>query len=212
MYLSRLILNPANRRVQSEIARPYEMHRTIMRAFPDGLTGQTERVLFRLEPAGRDLGLQLLVQSWGQPDWSHLADAAGYLRSDVDHNPAIKPFEPQMRAGQRLAFRLRANPTVKTKRNGRPVRQGIFDEEKQIEWLTRKGQAGGFRLLAVRAGHESLIGSGSKSQGSARFYAVQFDGVLEVANPAHCLEVLKKGIGSAKGFGFGLLSVAPYRN
>ena len=37
MYLSRLILNPRNRRVQREIAGPYQMHRSIMRAFPDNL-------------------------------------------------------------------------------------------------------------------------------------------------------------------------------
>ena len=34
MYLSRLILNPRSRRVQRELAEPYEMHRSLMKAFP----------------------------------------------------------------------------------------------------------------------------------------------------------------------------------
>jgi CRISPR system Cascade subunit CasE len=38
--------------------------------------------------------------------------------------------------------------------------------------------------------------------------AVQFDGVLEVTDPAKFLETVRQGIGSAKGFGFGLLSLA----
>ena len=188
-----------------------------MSAFPDGLTGQTERVLFRLEAPERLAGLRLLVQSWGPPDWSHLIGAPGYLQSSVEPNPAVKPFDPQFRAGQQLTFRLRANPTVKTKKDGRPVRQGIFDEEKQIEWLARKGQAGGFRLLAARTGRADFVGSGATSRRQevgmhrARFYSVQFDGALEVTAPDCFLSMLQGGIGSAKGFGFGLLSVAPYR-
>ena len=34
MYLSRLILNPRSRRVQKEIEYAYELHRTLMRGFP----------------------------------------------------------------------------------------------------------------------------------------------------------------------------------
>ena len=216
MYLSRLILNPASRQVQSEIARPYEMHRTIMRAFPDGLNEQTERVLFRLEPDERHAGLGLLVQSWGPPDWSYLAGAPGCLLETDDPNPAVKHFTPRLRQGQRLAYRLRANPTVKTKREGRPVRQGILQEDQQIEWLARKGQAGGFRLLSARTSREDMIDSGAiprdgAGKDRARFVAVQFDGVLEVTDADRLNETLRNGVGSAKGFGFGLLSVAPHR-
>ena len=35
MYLSRLILNPRSRQVRNELADPYEMHRTVCKAFPD---------------------------------------------------------------------------------------------------------------------------------------------------------------------------------
>ena len=38
--------------------------------------------------------------------------------------------------------------------------------------------------------------------------AVRFDGLLEVTDPVKFLETLRAGIGSAKGFGFGLLSLA----
>ena len=39
MYLSQLTLNPRNRRAQRELAAPYQMHKTLMRAFPFGTTG-----------------------------------------------------------------------------------------------------------------------------------------------------------------------------
>ncbi len=55
LYLSRLLLNPLSRQVMGEIAHPYEMHRTLMRAFPKA-TDETQfkardefGVLFRTE-------------------------------------------------------------------------------------------------------------------------------------------------------------------
>ena len=41
------------------------------------------------------------------------------------------------------------------------------------------------------------------------FLAVQFDGVLQVTDPDKLVAAVETGIGSAKGFGFGLLSLAP---
>ena len=43
MYLSQLTLNPRTRRVQRELANPYELHRTLMRAYPEALP-EGERV------------------------------------------------------------------------------------------------------------------------------------------------------------------------
>ena len=43
LYLSRLILNPRSRQVMSEMAHPYEMHRTLMRAFPEARRIQNSR-------------------------------------------------------------------------------------------------------------------------------------------------------------------------
>ena len=212
MYLSKLILNPRNRRVQKEVARPYQMHRTLMRAFPDNLGQGTERVLYRLE-AGRDGGLHLLVQSRTQPDWSWLArpEARGYLLSGRGPNPAVKPFELNLARGQVLAFRLRANPTVKRRFNREDhKRVGIYDEEKQIAWLRRKGDLGGFRLLSTRTGgQEDVIETIHRAdkEHKLKLAAVQFDGLLQVTGPNRLAETVRRGVGSGKGLGFGLLSL-----
>jgi CRISPR system Cascade subunit CasE len=39
-------------------------------------------------------------------------------------------------------------------------------------------------------------------------HAVRFDGLLVVTDPERLRHALRAGIGSAKGFGFGLLSLA----
>jgi CRISPR system Cascade subunit CasE len=210
MYLSQLILNPRSRQVRSEVSQPYEMHRTLMRAFPPENQGGPGRMLFRLDnPAeASQAGLKLLVQSDHAPDWAWVEGVSGYLLPGPAPNPASKPFEPAFQPGQRLCFRLRANPTVK--RNGK--RWGLYTEEEQRDWLARKGGEGGFALLGVTVTTEGKIGGkihrSEEESHSLTLLAVRFDGVLQVTNPAKFLETLRQGIGSGKGLGFGLLSLA----
>jgi CRISPR system Cascade subunit CasE len=221
MYLSRLILNPRSRQVQREIANPYEMHRTILRAFPASLS-PGERVLFRLEVHPRSGVPTLLVQSVEEPDWSRLsAYSPDYLLPEKNlplevDNPAVKELRLKLHPGQRLAFRLRANPTVKKdrpdKKQGRRV--GLYREEDQLKWLQRKLDQAGARLLEARTGDEEKV-RGRQRRAEMKheltFAAVQFEGLLQVLDPERLMRALEAGIGSAKGLGFGLLSLAPAR-
>ncbi len=212
MYLSRLILNPRNRRVQREVAHPYQMHRSLMRAFPDELKKGDERVLFRLEP-GRNGALTLLVQSWTLPDWSFLAEpgARDYLLPVGEPNPAVKSFDLDLAPGQVLAFRLRANPTAKRAFDDKKRRVGIYDEEEQFAWLKRKGELGGFRIVSASTGGQEDVGDTLKRDQEThkvKLAAVQFDGLLQVTDVERLRQAVRQGVGSGKGFGFGLLSLA----
>jgi CRISPR system Cascade subunit CasE len=213
MYLSRLILNPRSRRVQREIAEPYQMHRSLMRAFPDDLAEGQERVLFRLETDGRSGVPTMLVQSWAAPDWSWLEmpNARDYLLPGSAPNPAVKPFHPRLAAGQVLAFRLRVNPTVKRTVDGKKKRLALYREDEQRRWLQRKAEQGGFRLLSVHARDTANVGGwapGDDRRHKLKLYAVRFDGLLQVVDPQRVVEAVRRGIGSGKGLGFGLLSLA----
>jgi CRISPR system Cascade subunit CasE len=215
MYLSRLILNPHCRRVQNEVSRPYELHRTTMAAFPDDLLAGSERVLFRLEADSRSGRLTLLVQSEHAPNWAHLAGPgfAGYLLPCDAENPAVKHVDLRFAAGQILAFRLLANPTVK--RAGSRV--GLGRKEDQLAWLQRKASNAGFRVVTVDISDRGLVRqfltenhplSQAEASRSVTHLGVQFDGRLQVADPARLLKTIRDGVGSAKGFGYGLLSLA----
>jgi len=220
MYLSRLILNPRNRRVQKEIAAPYQMHRSLMNGFPDDLAEGDERVLFRLETHPRTGTLILLVQSLTPPDWSWLEapNARGYLLPQhllppgVSRNPDVKDFDLNLAPGQALAFRLRANPTARRRLpDGTRKRVGLCREEEQMEWLKRKAEQGGFRLLSARASNQTIVGGRIHRDDTThklRLLAVQFDGLLQVTDTDRLRETVRRGIGSGKGLGFGLLSLA----
>lgn len=215
MYLSRLILNPRNRRVQRELSQPYELHRSIMRAFPAVLKEGEERILWRVDDDPR-LGAILLVQSWDAPNWSWLAEegAQGYLLPMADSNPAVKHFQFQPADGQVLRFRLRANPTAKRHfaETGHHKRVGLYKEEEQIAWLERKAEAAGFHVLSVNLASDDPKAGQKREKDRTHtltLLAVRFDGLLQVVDPAKLTGAVQSGIGSAKGLGFGLLSLAP---
>jgi len=222
MYLSRLILNPRSRQVRNELADPYEMHRTVMQAFPDELPSD-ERVLFRVEVQPRTGIPTLLVQSRYRPDWSRITDSSkdyllnGEVLLPGLDNPAVKFVNLRLQVGQRLVFRLRANPTVKKKREGKKQgrRVGLYREEEQLAWLQRKLESAGARLLQARVGNKAeprgKLFAERNPKNRMKFLAVQFEGILEVQDPEKLLAAIRAGIGSGKGLGFGLLSLAPAR-
>jgi CRISPR system Cascade subunit CasE len=199
MYLSELYLNPRSRDARRDLGAPYEIHRTITRAFPDG-EPEGNRLLFRVDEKG---GIVLVQSSTAEPDWTHLPE--DYCR--LVRGP--KPVAPDVAAGALYAFRLHANPTVK--RQGK--RLGLAREEEQIAWLRRKGESGGFMLLHAVAAPYQLGGQwhGAPShehKASIPHLGVRFDGVLRATDPATLLGTIASGIGSAKSFGFGLLTLA----
>jgi len=225
MYLSRLILNPRSRQVRNELADPYEMHRTICKAFPNAnyAANESSGILFRVDLHPRTRISTLLVQSRQKPDWSYLLPekkdyllAENELPLDVE-NPAIKEMNLQLREGQVLAFRLRANPTIKIdredKKQGRRV--GLLREEDQHKWLVRKLESAGAILVSVNIVNEQFTRGKlfiEKEMASRlNFLSVQFDGVLQVKDANNFMNSIFTGFGSAKGLGFGLLSLARAR-
>jgi CRISPR system Cascade subunit CasE len=208
MYLSRLFLNPLSRRVQKEIGAPYELHRTIQAAFPAKIE-MTERILWRVDVHPQTGLPTLLVQSKGPPDWAYLValTAPEYLLQTSPPNPAMKNYNPQIASGSHLAFRLRANPTVK--RNGKRV--GLYREGEQIAWINRKSEAYGFQVLECRISiHENVKGTIHRDAEThtINLLGVLYDGTLQVIDAALFREAIVSGVGSGKGFGFGLLSIA----
>jgi CRISPR system Cascade subunit CasE len=143
-----------------------------------------------------------------------------------------------IREGMELAFRIRANPTKRVARKNDPLygkRVGLLKVDEQIGWLIRKGQErerekpGGFEILMTEVsdpqGKVQLVPrvdvhlegdmKGRKKEREdlleMTHTAVRFEGILRVTDAGAFRETLRKGIGSGKAYGFGLLSIAPVR-
>jgi CRISPR system Cascade subunit CasE len=188
------------------------MHRTLSKAFgAEREVWEAARMLFRVDEInGKPT---VIVQSKIRPDWSYLNVLDGYLAE----YPAVKDYDPLIHPGQVLRFRLRANPTKKIAKvdaegNITSARVGLFGEEKQMGWLRRKAGENGFELIEDKCEIVAIGNFDSKKSGISgkiRHLGVTFEGILRVTEPEKFKRALANGIGSAKGFGFGLLSVAP---
>lgn len=208
MYLSRIILNQGSTVSRKALSSLFEMHRSIWKAFPDKEDGGTGRILFRVEPINPNKPVVILVQSEIMPDWNKV------LSEFLDSFDGPKEYNPQMQPGMELRFRLKANPTVRRilKNNNdkdTPItkRVGLLKESEQIDWLKRKAQLSGFTLIDFR-----IQGSGDyecrKNGMVLSHHFVDYEGVLRIDDLGVFEAALKNGIGSGKGFGFGLLSIA----
>jgi CRISPR system Cascade subunit CasE len=199
LYLSKLSLNHRSRQAQSELRDPYELHRTLSKAFTgDHAQPPDARFLFRVDEAQEGKSIPVLVQSSAKPDWSCLDAVPGYLWDP----PLTKSFAPEFATGRQLAFRLRANPTIK--QGGKRV--GLYKDEECLNWLTRKAGESGFSIVSVTATPaEKLLCRTDK--GAATLSGVRFDGALIVTDPERLAEAVRNGIGASKSFGFGLLSL-----
>jgi len=224
-YLSRLTLKrtPSAQALQSLLNPPDEArrldahHRLIWTAFAGDSEAKRE-FLWRDEGEGRFLVLS------PQPPKS----------AELFEDPQVRQFSPELRAGDRLAFLLRANATrtVKTSRvtaSGKrerehrdvvmellkPVSRGRerIDARPELAaqagsaWLERQGAKAGFevRTAAVR-GYKVYHLPGPRDR-NPRFGILDLEGVLQVRDPALFLQRLTLGFGRAKAFGCGLMLI-----
>jgi CRISPR system Cascade subunit CasE len=157
-----------------------------------------------------------------RPDWTRIGES-GLLHERAPEAKKIAAAYEALSAGQRLRFRLRANPTRRVNRShvGTDSKAGkrveLRDEESQRTWLTeRKAAQCGFRVLDLQVRPGDALGpkqGGWRRDDEQRrkltFATVIFDGILEVTDAERFRAALRQGIGPGKAYGFGLLSVAP---
>lgn len=170
--------------------------------------------LFRIDPQPGGTAV-ILVQSALEPDWDYAFQNVGYL---LAARSQAKPFEPCFGKGERVRFRLLANPTRKIdtksgpdgkRRNGRRV--PVRDEE-LLDWLVRRAQPWGTidqDNMVAQPGYV-YVNKERNGQGQ-RLRAVRYDGVFTVGDPDKLQAAIARGVGPGKAFGFGLLSVGAVR-
>lgn len=225
MYLSRVRvdLNGLSRGTLFEImgGGAYAAHQLLWQLFPDHQG--VRPFLFRQEmdepeDGGVPRGLPLFyVLSDREP-----VAIPGLLEAQC------KPFSPALDVGDRLAFRLRANPTVaKSVAGKRGQRADVlmaakypFEvgeartsqacteamDEAARGWLAERAESWGFRLaVAPEVGAYRQHALPKDKGRPIRFSSVDYEGLLEVADPGRLIETLAQGVGRAKAFGCGLI-------
>jgi CRISPR system Cascade subunit CasE len=182
------------------LANRYRVHQRLRMAYRD-----EPRLLFRIEELGGTT--RILAQSSTYPDWQ---DAFGEFNV-LAAGPLVKELNfDKLHKGAYYRFRLVANPVVTRDRK----RLGLFKEEDQLNWLDRQLDRSGAEVkecVSRQLGLERSEKNPAKDNQVQTHYAVEFNGVLMVEDAVLLAERVRVGIGPAKAYGFGLISLAPFR-
>ncbi len=202
-------------------------------ALSEAETGSWERgktvypFLWRLEPPQPRAAPILLVQSEVEPQWDVFAERhPNYFSRKVKVGKL--PLEHLVQ-GQTLRFRLKANPTVTKRHDDQPDKQkrvGLYKMEDLLGyrsdngewilgWIERQSDFGTEQRGFVVGAQDVILRNTErlrfhKHEGGhpITLQSALFDGYLKITDVDLFKETLAKGVGKAKGLGFGLLSVA----
>ena len=199
MYLSQLILDLTETETMRVLSDVYRLHQFVMSGLSD--YKPAPRILFRVEPEIKAGMVRILVQSDVKPSWHRLENNKRKVAVRT------KDITPAFREGALYRFRLRAN-TVVTK-NGK--RYGLIREESLKEWLKKREESIGVSFRSVLYVDEGYA-TGKRKKVDRSYYInikiARFEGILAITNAARLGNALSNGIGPAKAFGCGLLSLA----
>lgn len=212
MFLTRLTLDPTAYRPERLIRNTQQLHAAIAASFPEGAGG---RVLWRIEPADRSGEIRILVASPAGPTESELWERI--TTHDRVQTRDYVPLLDRLAKGDRYRFRATLNP-VRT-HNGKHT--PIFGRKAQIDWVAAKLGGNGVSLnvhspdLDADEPDVQITGTlndrftRAGSPGAIELLKVTYDGSLTVTDPEKLRHALCNGIGRAKGYGCGLLTLAP---
>ena len=209
----------------------YAWHALLTAAFGKALSPKPFHVHAR-----RNCPVQLLASTGADPAalLSHarsFADPQAFaaLRLSADADIAAKPI-PAFTPGRRLGFSLRIRPTVRTDRLGNRKKTAERDAylaalavappdappdraEVYLIWTRTRLEQGGVQVLSARIhGHErveTMRRDSGRRLKPVQGHAASVAGVIEIANTGRFQELLARGVGRHRAFGYGMLLLSP---
>lgn len=222
-YLTRFQINPHRRGAARLLASPQRLHAAVLASFPPDLIAKAtgRRVLWRLD-APSNVERNLFVVGPGRMSPEVLREQAGWSEQKTWDTADYEPFLQRLRIGQRWTFRLTANPTearATTHGERGRVRAHVTADQQQTWLLSRSARYGftivsdgGAPLLRVTRRERDSFDKGRDTvKRRVTVSRAQFDGVLEVTDDELLRSALLTGIGRAKAYGCGLMTLAPLR-
>ncbi|MFJ2028386.1 type I-E CRISPR-associated protein Cas6/Cse3/CasE [Streptosporangium sp. NPDC087985] len=227
MYLTRFRINTARVGARRLLSSPQNLHAAVMSSFAEIPLSENDgpRVLWRIDRNSRAETYLCLV-SPAKPDLTHLVEQAGWPETGRWETYDYEPFLSRLAAGDQWAFRLTANPVHSIRRtDGEPTKlTAHVGLHHQVRWLLQRQEPAGFkvvekpverRLLPEGDQHELIVHDrrqlAFKKAGqrqSVTLVTVTFDGRLEVTDPDALRNTLTRGLGRAKAYGCGLMTLA----
>jgi CRISPR system Cascade subunit CasE len=209
----RLKLNLAHAEVQRDLTDCQSMHRRVMLLFqhvnaPRDVNDILYRIDYEQQPQ-EEIKRWVTIQSTAYADVTMLP--AGYAVPPIRTRDDVWERLQQTTVGRQYPFTLVAN-IVKRDFHLHRTRT-VYDKEEQLTWLRRKGEQHGFRideepnaLVALEILRDPQV-NGVHRNGRLSYDAFRISGMLTVVDPPLLAYTIATGIGKAKAYGFGLLTL-----
>jgi CRISPR-associated protein Cas6/Cse3/CasE, subtype I-E/ECOLI len=194
MYLTQININPDLNSARRALSSPQIMHAIIEKCFEE-----SQRNLWSLDDN------KLLIVSTAQPTNREAAEQLGGL-------PQTKSYAPYLESiadGDIYRFRLRANPvhSVKVKQGERGKVLAHVTIEQQENWLRIKAENLGFELGEFAVTSSEFVQFNKAGGQRVTLKLATYDGFLTVTNRDALTAAMTDGIGRAKAYGAGLLTM-----
>ena len=216
MYISRVELDTSRNATRLALGNLQTLHAAVEACFS---AESTERKLWRIDLLRKNL--YLLIVSQSLPDFGSISKqfcVSGSSCETKDYSPLLNSIE----TGKRFAFRFRGNPVScvsrDTLRDERGKVMPHITAAQKCEWFSKKAVASGFSLGAsdfwlAETGRNRFYREDRDAKRKNRIevsYAV-FEGELTVTDADLFVNALTQGIGKAKAYGCGMLTVVKPR-
>lgn len=232
-YLSRIFLSPMRRGTQQLLRNPQRLHAAVLAGVPEQPVCQ--RVLWRLEPdTARRATLLVLTQTL--PSWAGLVEQAGWPDSEQPQAETrnLETLLARVETGREFAVRVRANPVqalrtpikpsdAQSARLKAPRARGVLvahrTAQQQSDWFRDRLPCWGFEVLPTGAGdpdlrlvdRATLRFSVRDKPGQITLETAMVDARVRITNAGLARSSLTGGVGRARAYGCGLLTLAPLR-
>lgn len=214
MYLSRVEINPRRRDTMNALLSPEILHAVVMASFPAMEKEGDDRILWRIDTL--EPSTYILVQSPIKPDFTHIVEQFGWPESGQKWSTVdYEHFLLNIKDGDLRRFRIRANPTRSVmQKDGESTRGKVCQHvtaEQQLRWLIEKTKKCGFSVegpgLDVNIVSRDNLKFKRKNNNITLAAAV-FEGILKVEDAELFVDTIKSGLGRAKAYGFGMITIS----
>lgn len=232
--LTKILINPRTRGGRKLLTNPQAMHAAVRAAFPPDIDENAARILWRLDSKGNEHTLYITGPE--KPTCTHIIEQAGWDTRPAQ-TADYERFLATLKRGRRWHFNLVANPTYSVSGGGKGKRGKVkahVSVSHQVKWLHGKAKKAGFALAplvdapstdqerARWSPHEEAhvierwtdvfyrnnAETSAQNGRPVRIAKARFAGTLEITDPDLLQTALRHGIGRARGYGCGMLTLA----
>lgn len=214
---TRVQLNPARRQGRKYLTNPQALHAAVQSSFPSDAVARDQRILWRLDQRGHKHVLYIVGSE--EPTAAHIVEEAGWgarPQETADYDRLLTRIQKD----QEWIFELLANPT-KTINRGRNKRGKVVAHlsiPEQLKWLQRKAESLGadfgspeqptFQVTESKTLNFKKLRADGNTWDRVHLVTARYAGRLRVVDADKLRYALLNGVGRAKGYGCGLLTLA----